>query len=316
MNQSNQSNQISRLVLGTAQLGMDYGIANTTGQPVYNTARSIVQEAWESGICEFDTAQAYGQSEKVLGQIFKDLGVASEAKVITKFVPDVDHSDRAALNNALEISLNNLGIESLYGLMLHREDMLDLWGKGLEENLMNIVGSGRVEYLGVSVYSPERAIQALNTEGISMVQLPTNVIDRRLERAGVFQLADDVGKTIYIRSIFLQGLLLISHDTLPEYMQFAETVLKRLNSLAHNIGLNIKELCIGYIKNVFPHARLIFGAEMLAQVKENLKCWNVAWSSDLTEKIQIEFNDANEIILNPSLWPKGFANVQRVNGVQ
>ena len=46
---------VSRLVLGTAQLGMDYGIANITGQPVYNTARSIVQEAWESGICEFHT---------------------------------------------------------------------------------------------------------------------------------------------------------------------------------------------------------------------------------------------------------------------
>ena len=46
---------ISRLVLGTAQLGMDYGIANANGRPVYNTARSIVQEAWESGICEFHT---------------------------------------------------------------------------------------------------------------------------------------------------------------------------------------------------------------------------------------------------------------------
>jgi len=312
----NRLNQPNRLVLGTAQLGMDYGIANATGQPVYNTARSIVQEAWESGICEFDTAQAYGQSEKILGRVFKDLDIADEIRAITKFTPDVDHSDRVALNNALEISLNNLGVESLYGLMLHREDMLDLWEKGLEENLIDIVGSGRVKHIGVSIYSPERAVQALNTEGISMVQLPTNVIDRRFERAGGFQLADDVGKTIYIRSIFLQGLLLMSPDTLPEHMQFADTVLKSLNLLAQDIGLNIKELCIGYIKNAFPHARLVFGAEALAQVKENLKCWTVAWSSDLTKKIQIEFKDANEIILNPSLWPKGFANIQRVNGIQ
>ena len=65
-----KSNQPNRLVLGTAQLGMDYCIANTTGQPVYDTAKTIVQEAWESGICEFDTAQAYGQSEQVLEQVF------------------------------------------------------------------------------------------------------------------------------------------------------------------------------------------------------------------------------------------------------
>jgi len=313
LNQSNQSNELnkpSRLILGTAQLGMDYGIANATGQPVYNTARSIVQEAWKSGICEFDTAQAYGQSERVLGRVFKDLGIADEVRVITKFAPDVDHSDRAALNNALEISLNNLGVKSLYGLMLHREDMLDLWKKGLEENLMDIVASGRVKYIGISVYSPERAVQALNTEGISMVQLPTNVIDRRFERAGVYQLADDLGKTIYIRSIFLQGLLLMSPDALPEHMLFAAPILKRLNSLVHDAGLNIMELCIGYIKHAFPRAQLLFGAETPAQVRENLKCWNVVWADGLTQRIHTEFEDINEMILNPSLWPKGNDNTR------
>jgi aryl-alcohol dehydrogenase-like predicted oxidoreductase len=295
---------------------MDYGIANTTGQPVYNTARSIVQEAWESGICEFDTAQAYGQSERVLGRVFKDLGIADEVRVITKFAPDVDHSDRAALNNALEISLNNLGVESLYGLMLHREDMLDLWEKGLEENLMNIVGSGRVKHIGVSVYLPEKAVQALNTEGISMVQLPTNIIDRRFKRAGVFELADDVGKAIYIRSIFLQGLLLMPPDAMPEHMRFAAPVLNRLVSLAQDIGLNIMELCMVYVKHAFPRARLVFGAETPEQIRENLKCWNVAWSEELTQKVQIEFENIDEMIFNPSLWPKGFANAQRISEVQ
>ena len=254
-NKLNQSNQSSRLVLGTAQLGMDYGIANATGQPVFDTARAIVQEAWKAGICEFDTAQAYEQSEQVLGQSLKDLGIADEVRVITKFAPDIDHSDRAALNNALEISLNNLGVESLYGLMLHREDMLDLWKKGLEENLMAVAGPGRVEHIGVSVYSPERAIQALNTEGISMIQIPTNIIDRRFEKAGVFQLADDAGKTIYIRSIFLQGLLLMSPNILPEHMRFTDPSLSRLVLFAQDVGLSIKELCIGYIKNTFREER-------------------------------------------------------------
>lgn len=260
-NQSHKVNRTSRLVLGTAQLGMNYGISNSTGQPAYNNARSIVQEAWEYGIREFDTAQAYGQSERVLGRILKDLRFAGEARIITKLAPDVDHSDRAALNNALQISLNNLGVDTIYCLMLHREDMLDLWKKGLEENLMGIISSGRVKNMGVSVYSPERAVQALNTEGISMVQLPTNVIDRRFEKAGVFQLSDDVGKTIYIRSIFLQGLLLMPPDTLPEHMRFAAPVLKRFNLLAQDVGLNTKELCLGYIKNAFPHAQFVFGAE-------------------------------------------------------
>jgi len=298
-----KSDQIACLVLGTAQLGMDYGIANATGQPGYNMARSIVQEAWESGICEFDTAQAYGQSERVLGRVFKDLGIADEVRVITKFATDIDHSDRAALNNALDISLNNLGVESLYGLMLHREDMLDLWEKGLEENLMNIVGSGRVKHLGVSIYSPERAVQALNIEGISMVQLPTNVIDRRFEKAEVFELAHDVGKTIYIRSIFLQGLLLMPPDNLPEHMRFATPVLKRLNSLVRDVGLNIKELCIGYVKHVFANAKVVIGAETQEQVIENVTAWNQDISENIIDGVRCIFNNSvDEEILNPTLW--------------
>lgn len=65
----------NRLVLGTAQLGMSYGIANKTGLPDLATATAIVQTAWESGICEFDTAQAYGKSEQVLSQALSELGV-------------------------------------------------------------------------------------------------------------------------------------------------------------------------------------------------------------------------------------------------
>jgi len=301
----NSPNQISRLVLGTAQLGMNYGILNRTGQPDLKTTKSIVKTAWESGIREFDTAQSYGQSEKVLGRIIKDLGIASKAKVITKFAPNLDHSDRTALDKELKISMDNLGVESLYGMMLHREDMLDLWGKGLGRYLMGIVDSGRVTHVGVSVYSPEKAIQALNIESISMVQLPTNIIDRRFEKAGVFQLAGEVGKKIYIRSIFLQGLLLILPESLPEHMRCAAPVLNRLTWLAQDIGLKVMELCIGYIKHTFTHARLVFGAETQAQVRENLKCWNVAWPNELTQRIQTEFKDVDEMILNPSLWPKG-----------
>ena len=316
LNKLNKSNQISRLVLGTAQLGMNYGIANTYGQPDLPTVRSIIQEVWGNGIREFDTAHAYGESEQILGKVLQDLGIVDEARIITKFDPTLDHLNKAALLKALETSMDNLGVESLYGLMLHREDMLDLWEKGLGENLMAIVSSGRVEHIGVSVYSPGKAIQALNTEGISMVQLPTNIIDRRFERAGVFELADNVGKIIYLRSIFLQGLLLMSPDTLPEHMRFAAPILNRLTSFVRVAGLNIKELCIGYIKNAFPHSRLVFGAETQAQVKENLKCWDSSWPSELTQQIQAAFENVDEIILNPALWPKVFANTLRIREVQ
>ena len=302
LNKSNELNQPNSLVLGTAQLGMAYGIANTTGQPVYNTAMSIVQEAWESGICEFDTAQDYGQSEQVLGQVFKNLGIADEVRVITKFAPDVNHSDRSALDKALKISMNNLGVESLYGLMLHREDMLDLWEKGLGEDLMDIVDSNRVEHIGVSVYSPEKAIQALNTEGISIVQLPTNIIDRRFEKAGVFDLAKDAGKTIYIRSIFLQGLLLLKEEELSENMLTVLPALKALKNLCSEFSLSKREIALAYVKMAMPTAKVIFGAETSDQVKENINSFAKSYDAGIRDRVREVFTNVDERILNPVLW--------------
>ena len=304
-NELNKLNQQARLVLGTAQLGMNYGIINRTGQPDLKRAERIVKTAWEFGIRQFDTAQAYGQSEQILGLIIKDLGIGDKAKVITKFAPDVDHSNREALDKSLRISMDNLGTESLYGLILHRENMFGLWEKVLRKYLMGLVDSGRVEHIGLSVYSPEKAIQALNTKGISMVQLPTNIIDQRFEKAGVFDLADEVGKTIYIRSIFLQGLLLMPPELLPEHMGFAASVLNRLNLLSQDIGLKTVELCIGYVKHTCPNSMIVFGAETATQVRENLQWWKMAWPNELAQRIQTEFLNVDEIILNPSLWPKG-----------
>ncbi len=89
----------NRFVLGTAQIGMQYGIANTTGKPDLINAETIIKEAWNGGIQEFDTAQAYGESEKVLGNIFDNLNIKHSAKVITKFSPNLNHNDENEMRN-------------------------------------------------------------------------------------------------------------------------------------------------------------------------------------------------------------------------
>jgi len=198
-----------RLVLGTAQLGMKYGIANRTGQPDLKTAEQIIQTVWKNGICEFDTAQAYENSEEVLGHCLSELRITQDALVISKFHPCLDYLNWKQLSIALDKSLSRLHISRLAGIMLHKEEHLKLWEKGLKEIMFTFVKDGRVDRLGVSVYSPKKALEALQTDGIEMVQIPTNILDSRFRDAGVFDLAEQKGKEVYVRSIFLQGLLLM-----------------------------------------------------------------------------------------------------------
>lgn len=294
----------SHLVLGTAQLGYSYGIANKTGQPNQDTAAAIIHEAWKNGIREFDTAQAYGDSELVLGAALTELGLSQKARIITKFDPNLDHLNEKNMARSLDQSLQRLGVSSLFGIMLHGEEMLSFWNHGLAEIMNKFVLSGKTKRVGVSVYSPDKAIEALNTKGIDMVQVPANILDRRFENAGVFKLADDKGKTVYVRSVFLQGLILMNFREIPEEMAFARSVIKKIESFSGDSGLSRQELALGYIKSEMPNAYVIFGVETLSQVRENMTAWQKEISGSLGSQVKSIFADVDEQILNPGLWSK------------
>lgn len=292
----------SRLVLGTAQLGLPYGIANKKGQPDKAAAVKIIEAAWENGIRQFDTAQAYGQSEDILGYCLSKLDINRDAKIISKFDPKLDHLSESELSKSLDRSFLKLGVGNLFAIMLHNEDLLSLWNKGLSEIILKLKTSGKVSHAGVSVYSPGKALEALSTEGLDFVQIPTNILDRRFESAGVFEIAERLGKRIYIRSIYLQGLLTLDSCNVPEKMSFSIPVLKSVDYLCRDFNLGRKEIALGYVKAKFPSAHVLFGAESAEQILENISIWKKDISDKACEFIQTSFADVDEKILNPTLW--------------
>jgi len=301
MNQTIQN----RLILGTAQIGMQYGIANTTGKPDSINAETIIKEAWNGGIQEFDTAQAYGESEKVLGNAFDKLNIKHSAKVITKISPNVNHNDENELRNSILTSLNNLGIGKLHGILLHREELLNYWNEGLGEAIASFRSEGLVEHLGVSVSNPEYAKMALEEKNITIIQVPSNILDRRFERTGIFNKSEGEKKTIYIRSVFLQGLLFLNPDKLSKSMKFTHNVLKIFNMLADKCGLSRQQLAIGFVIKAYPSAKIVLGAETSQQVKSNLsvlESTNIV-SDDIVDEARNLFRDVGDNILNPALWP-------------
>ena len=61
----------NKIAIGTAQFGLDYGIANQNGKVNANEIRSILNFAHENNINTLDTAKAYGSSEKSIGNYLK-----------------------------------------------------------------------------------------------------------------------------------------------------------------------------------------------------------------------------------------------------
>jgi len=293
----------SRLVLGTAQLGLPYGVANLTGQPDPVSAEAILHTAWEGGIRQFDTAQAYGNSEEILGRVIQNNHWQDEIKIITKLSPDIDTLSHKAVFASVKGSLNRLGIPSVHGLLLHRENLLQQWDDDIGNIMKALIDSQLVESVGVSVYSPAAAIRALHIEGITAIQIPSNVFDRRFEAAGFSGNDSPKDKQIYIRSVFLQGLIFFKPDELPVDMMFAHQTLNQYETLVQRYGLSKLALALGYAKRMYPRANIIVGAETSRQVDECLDAWQPVLPDYILHDVQELFMNVDRKLLNPALWP-------------
>jgi len=294
----------NRLILGTAQLGMRYGIANRSGQPDFRTAEAIVMMAWHGGIREFDTAQAYGASEEILGRVLAKHRLNGEASITTKLSPDVDHLSRRSVFKAVERSLKTLGVSKLHNLMLHREHLLDMWQAGIGDNMNALLDSGIVKNIGISVYSPVSTVKALAIDKVSVIQIPSNVLDRRFEDIGIFSNVRWPEKQIYVRSIFLQGLLLMNSDTLDPDMRFVRRFLDTFTTLADTYGISNLEFALGYAHAAYPQAKIVVGAESCEQLEEILAVWPPQCPNGLVKAVKETFSDVDETVVNPAGWPK------------
>jgi aryl-alcohol dehydrogenase-like predicted oxidoreductase len=296
----NCQHSVKKIVLGTAQLGMNYGIANTTGMPDQKAANAIVDAALCGGIREFDTAQGYGKSEEVLGKALAKHPMKNKAKIISKLSPTLTDCSAISIRSSIQKSLDKLGVDRLYALLLHREEHLDFLSQGLADSLSAMVQEGLVEHLGVSVYSPQKALEALDIEDIEFIQLPTNILDNRFVEAGIFEKAQNQGKTIYIRSVFLQGLLLM--ENVPEKMGFAAQTHAAFRALAREFEISPEEFALMYVQKAFPASKILCGADTPEQVTQNIQSWMKIREPVDIGYIRNKIGNVPERILNPSLW--------------
>ena len=211
---------IPKLVLGTAQLGFDYGIANTIGQPNWVIGKAIIKSAISNGVVYLDTARGYGESEDVIGKSLSE-GWAGRVKIITKLsaLQDCPKEAPQEVTNAFVDasffqSCNALRLQKIDVLMLHRASHLTDWSGAVWERLLELQAEGLIGELGVSVQNPEELEMVLKNSHITFIQMPFNIFDWRWEKVIPELLKTKASRKLIIhsRSALLQGLLVSSDE--------------------------------------------------------------------------------------------------------
>ncbi len=297
--------RISGLTLGTVQLGLAYGVNNDSGMPTFEQSSAILNTALDSGIVSFDTARAYGESERVLGRFFKDC--SRERTIISKvLITDVD---KAALKDRMfadvRDSLGRLGIEKLPFLKLHNESMLIKYGDAVISALHDLKREGLVDGIGVSFSDKARLLELADGAGFDCVQIPANMFDNKEITDGTLSALAKQGVAVFVRSLYLQGLFFKDTDALPEKIKSAKPALDRLHALSRECGVSMAEMAITFIRDTEGITSLVLGCDNSEQLLESVSLVGAPRMSDsLREEILKISEQIEPIVVRPWEWFK------------
>jgi aryl-alcohol dehydrogenase-like predicted oxidoreductase len=293
---------MSRIGLGTVQFSAHYGISNRGGRPSEAEVAAILARAAETGMGYLDTAPSYAEAELLTGRY---LPSGHQMRIITKLAPIEDDAvtprHTEATLQALAASLQRLRVTQVHGVLVHRiSDLAKPGWQHLVDALHEMRSRGLTACIGASVYVEEDLALIESRFRPDIVQVPINALDRRLARSGWLARLRAAGIKIHARSLFLQGLLLMDPETIPEFFMPMKATLAKLHTAWAAEKLTPLEACLRCVLRGADIDVAIVGVNRLHELKEI-----EAVVARIDESGEVEFlAEIDPIYLDPRRWPK------------
>ena len=284
-----------KLAIGSAQFGLDYGVSNNTGKVPNQEVNKILNVAKKSGINFLDTAIAYGNSESSLG-----LSNVSKFNIISKLssLGKGNKNIKEEIFQQINGSLDRLGVNSLYGVLLHdTKILLTDNGDQIYEALLGLKQEGLVKKVGISIYDTIELDEILSKFKIDIVQAPMNIFDQRLISSGWNIKLEKMGIELHVRSVFLQGLLLMKPSERPEYFKPWKSLLEKYDGWLIESGYTNIEACINSILQVDSVNKVIIGIESSKQLEEI-----ITLIDKKLIKIPVFLSSKDTSLIDPTMW--------------
>ena len=285
----------NKIILGTVQFGLDYGINNHAGKPSKVQVNEMLSYAFDSGVRFLDSAEAYGDSHIIIGD-FHRANPNKHFNIITKLPNVIDDS----VESKIELYLGQLGVSKLHALLFHSFDTYNE-NQIYIEKLNHFKRLGKINHIGVSIYTNEQFKVVIEDSSIDIIQLPFNLFDNIYQRGDLLKLAKSKNKIIHTRSSFLQGLFFLPLDSKNKLINDLLEPLSAIHKLVKETKVTIQNMALDYCLKQKNIDSVLIGVDNLKQLKLNLN-----FSSSYLGKKEIKMIDniiiKNTDLLNPSLW--------------
>ena len=285
----------NKFILGTVQMGLNYGINNTNGKVSLEDSHAILEYAFDHGINILDSAEAYGNAHQVIGSFHKKYP-NKQFKIITK----LPHQFDANINDKVNNYLADLQVKQLHALLFHS---FSSYKENIEnfKVLTDLKAGGKIKYIGVSVYTNEEIEAVLLNDEVDIIQLPFSLFDNSNLRGSILEKAKAKGKTIHTRSALLQGLFFKDVNSDNKTVQSLKTELSKLSTISKISNAPIARLALNYCLYQHTIDNVLIGVDSKQQLEANIASLNhIIDAKTINEINKIKVTNIN--LLNPSLW--------------
>jgi len=284
----------SKLILGTVQFGLDYGINNTSGLPSLKKVFSILNYAKGEVSC-LDTASGYGVSEERIG-LYHSKYLGEIFDVNTKFPKGIIEKPLEVVKSAID----KLKVSKVDTMMFHSLEDFKL----NQEKMKLLLKEGKGNYFkkfGISVYTVDELEELKNITEVEVVQISFNLLDNDAKKGIILTELKELGKEIHVRSCFLQGLFFKSPEDLGPNLKDAAKYLYEINNIAKINNYSIGELALSYCTSKSYIDKVLIGVDSKDQLQQNLNWASLALNEE-AEKMVDSISVKEEVLLNPSKW--------------
>ena len=282
-----------KLVIGSAQLGMNYGLFNNK-KINSKEFKKIEKLVLISKINFIDTAISYGNSENIIGNSkLKKLNIITKIKLPSK----KDIHIRNWVSKEISRSLIKLKINKIYGVLIHNyKDLLGKNGKNYLLSLQELKRKKIIRKIGISVYNPQEIKSIWKFWKPDLIQAPFNPLDNRILESGWINILKKFKVKIFVRSIFLQGLLINENNSFV-INKNSKILLNKFRNWCFKNNVSLLQACLHFIKQFKKIDYLVVGFNNYNQLKEII---------DVFKKKQIniprKFFTKNINLIDPRKW--------------
>jgi len=259
-----------KLVIGSAQLGMNYGLFNNKKISA-KEFKKIEKLVLKSKINFIDTAASYGDSENIIGNSkLRNLHIITKIRLPKKKNIYIKNWVLKKISK----SLNKLKINKIYGLLIHDyKDLLGNYGKNYLLCLLELKKKKIINKIGISVYSPQELKKIWKFWKPDIVQVPFNPLDNRILDSGWVDVLKKSKVKIFVRSVFLQGLL-INENSFLRINKNHKIILNRFRNWCYKNNISFIQACINFVKQFKKFDYLVVGFNNYNQLKEIIGAFN------------------------------------------